>query len=240
MTTTLLAIALIGCVHNGAGYACTHCARPATYATPYRAPTYAAPAAATYQAPTYNAAVAVETIFVATADHPLYSGVVGLREREAARGSEAQAGAKTLEGRVGAIEGLLARIEARLGDGAPRPATPPAPPPAPPPPPPPEMVPGGFQASPPAGGPLTTRATEILRVHCADCHTGATSKKKFVIFGDDGQLAALAPRAKVKLESRVYRGSMPPPPATMKAEDYAALRAWISQDARAIEAAQGE
>src|SRR4051812_38321767 len=111
----LLASALLACTHNAQAYSCVNCAR--TYAPTYQATTYAAPV---YHAPQ----VAVETVFVATADHPVYAAPVGAREREATRGAEAQSQQKTLDARFAALEQGLASITAKLNQPAPAPAMP--------------------------------------------------------------------------------------------------------------------
>lgn len=227
MLTTIAAV-IVGIYCNQCrSYSCAHqtAYRPVAVAAPYVAPV-------AYNGH-YNQGYTNFVGFIATEDLSPYSAVVGIRERQAKFSTEASREQKDLDGRFAAIETSLKQLHAKLGEQAPALQVPPPPPPEP------QAKPETETPLLPGAGPgdLKGKATLILREKCAECHTGQSSKKKFKIFEDDGSLAQLSPKAKLKIDSRVYRSSMPPPPATMDAEDYSLLRAWISQDSKAIEAA---
>jgi hypothetical protein len=72
-----------------------------------------------------------------------------------------------------------------------------------------------------------------LRASCKGCHSGASSKKGFQIFDDEGKLQPLTRLQRWELWDRVQRtdeGQMPPKPKPpLKAQTVGKLRDWARQ-----------
>ncbi len=87
----------------------------------------------------------------------------------------------------------------------------------------PQQAPGGrpaVEAPPQQAAPAAAKETgwvNVLTTRCASCHTGATSKGKFALFAQPGQLAALTPAqigaSIMRMQQAGTKEQMPPAPA---------------------------
>lgn len=221
MFTLILALAATGQVRQ--------CQTAATY----RQAVYAAPVQQYVQQ--YAAPYVEKTLFVAVED-PYYAGLVGERVRAELKAKQEVQGEQNLATKVGQLADAVGRLESKIGGVAPpTPAPVPTPPSTPdqPPPPPPPNVPPTTGTTQPNAAVLATLKTSCLKCHTAPAKAGGG----FVMFGEDGTLAALSPLDKVLIDQAVYSGDMPKGGKPLEADAYSALRAWISEDADAIAAA---
>lgn len=225
MLTLILALALPGQF------------RQCQTATSYRqsVQSYAAPVQYYSQA-SYVAPYVEKVQFVAVED-PYYAGLVGERVRAELKAKQEVQGEQDLATRVGQLADAVGRLESKIGGAVPIPpgpdVSPPAPTPDQPPAPPTPTVPPTTTTSQPNATVLA-----ILKTNCLKCHAApAKAGGGFVMFSEDGNLAALTPLDKVLIDQSVYSGDMPKGGKPLEADAYSALRAWISEDSEAIAAA---
>jgi hypothetical protein len=188
----------------------------------------------TYVAPVqqYVAPYVEKVAFVAVED-PYYAALVGDRVRAELKAKQEVQGEQDLAARVGQLAEAVTKLEGRIsGNPAPPPPTTPTAPDQPPPPTPAPVPPTSDAGQPPAA------VLATLKSACLKCHTApAKAGGGFVMFNEDGSLAALSPLDKVLIDQAVYSGDMPKGGKPLEADAYSALRAWISEDGDAIAAA---
>lgn len=215
MFTLILALAATGQV------------RQCQTATTYRQQAYVAPIQYVQQ---YVAPYVEKVQFVAVED-PYYAGLVGQRVRAELKVKQEVQGEQDLATKVGQLADAVGRLESKIGGTAPVVPIPPNPdqPPLPP-------TPG----VPPTTGTSQPNAAvlAVLKTSCLKCHTApAKAGGGFIMFAEDGTLAALSPLDKVLIDQAVYSGDMPKGGKPLEADAYSAIRAWISEDGEAIAAA---
>lgn len=95
----------------------------------------------------------------------------------------------------------------------------------------------------PQGGPVSfsqggasgndPAVAQILKTHCAKCHTGDTAEKGFRLYQEGGSPLSWGADIKYLVESVTNDRSMPPN-SPISDEDYQKIRAWYEADRRAV------
>lgn len=203
-------------------------------ATSYRqSVTYAAPVQYYSQA-SYVAPYVEKVQFVAVED-PYYANLVGERVRAELKVKQSVQGEQDLAARVGQLAEAVGRLESKIGGSAS-----PVPVPVPVPPSPDQPPPPPVPSVPPTTGTTQPNASvlAILKTNCLKCHTApAKAGGGFIMFGEDGTLAALSPLDKVLIDQALYSGDMPKGAKPLDADAYSQIRAWISESGDEIAAA---
>ena len=195
---------------------------------------YAAPVQ--YQAQAYVAPYVESTAFIAVEDPTYYANLVGSQVRAELKAKQNLESGVDLAAKVGQLADAVGRLEARIGGS---PATVPVPTPTTPDQPPPPPVPSPNPPPPPTGSTQPNAAVlGILKQACLKCHTApAKAGGGFVMFAEDGTLAALSPLDKVLIDQALYSGDMPKGAKPLDADAYSQIRAWISESGDEIAAA---